>query len=42
MNWKAILIITLYRLPDKSRQGMYTIKAQIDYEKSKGKAAKVY
>ena len=42
MNRRAILIVILYRLPDGSRQGIYTIKAQIDYKKSKVKVVKAY
>ena len=42
MNGKANLIITVYRLPEGSGQGMYTVKAQLDYRKSKVKAAKKY
>ena len=40
MNKNAILMITMYRLPNNSRQGMYTVKTQIDYKKAKVKTVK--
>jgi len=42
MNNKSLLIITLYRLPDRSEKGIYTVKAQLDYQKAKVKTAKAY
>ena len=33
-------MITIYRLPNSSGQGMYTVKAQMDYKKTKVKTAK--
>ena len=41
MNNKAILIVTLYRLSEGSGQGLYTVKAQLDYNQKKVKTSLV-
>ena len=42
MNGKVILLIMLYRLLEGSGERLYTVKAQMDYRKSKVKPAKKY